>query len=112
VPISLAGRIVIVVDDGIATGATMKAVLQALSQSEPKRVVLAVPVAAADSLEELAKLADETVCLMTPAPFYSVGAFYRDFTQTADQDVIDLLRRAETLVPKEAETAAPIASDE
>lgn len=93
-PIPLAGRTVILVDDGIATGATMKAVFQALPQSNPKCVVLAVPVAAADSLRALAKCADETVCLMTPEPFYAVGEFYRDFAQTTDQEVIDLLARA------------------
>jgi putative phosphoribosyl transferase len=95
-PFPLTGRTVIVVDDGIATGATMKAALQALRQSGPKRVVLAVPVAPAESLRELSTLADETVSLMTPEPFYSVGAFYRDFDQTTDEEVIDLLSRAET----------------
>ncbi|HXJ02259.1 MAG TPA: phosphoribosyltransferase [Micropepsaceae bacterium] len=92
--IELAGRTVIVVDDGIATGATMRAVLKALPESKPKRVVLAVPVAAVDSLQALSKLADETVCLMTPEPFYAVGAFYRNFEQTTDQEVIELLARA------------------
>jgi putative phosphoribosyl transferase len=92
--IPLEGRTVIVVDDGIATGGTMKAVLQALSHSGAKRVVLAVPVAPPDSLRELSQSADETVCLMTPEPFYAVGAFYRDFAQTSDDEVIDLLARA------------------
>lgn len=93
-PIPLEGRTAIVVDDGIATGGTMKAVLQALAKAGAKRVVLAVPVAPAEALRELARLADEAVCLMTPEPFYAVGAFYRDFTQTSDEEVIDLLRRA------------------
>jgi putative phosphoribosyl transferase len=93
-PIPLQGRTVIVVDDGIATGGTMKAVLQALAQVGAKRVVLAVPVAPADTLRDLARLADEAVCLMTPEPFYAVGSFYRDFTQTTDEEVIDLLVRA------------------
>jgi len=88
------GRTVIVVDDGIATGGTMKAVLQALAKSGAARLVLAVPVAPADSLDELSPMADEVVCLMTPEPFYAVGAHYRDFTQTADKEVIDLLARA------------------
>ena len=93
-PIPLQGRTVIVVDDGIATGGTMKAVLQALAHIGTRRVVLAVPVAPSDTLRELARLADEVVCLMTPQPFYAVGAFYRDFTQTTDEEVIDLLARA------------------
>ncbi len=92
-PLSVEGRTVIVVDDGIATGATVKAALQALAKSGAKRVVLAVPVAPRDALRDLSELA-ETVCLMTPEPFYSVGAFYRDFTQTSDEEVIDLLARA------------------
>jgi putative phosphoribosyl transferase len=108
-PISLAGRTVIVVDDGIATGATMKAVLQALRQSAPKRLVLAVPVAAGSSLRELSTLADETVCLMTPEPFFAVSAFYRDFGQTTDEEVIDLLSRAEASLPSAA--TAPIGSN-
>jgi predicted phosphoribosyltransferase/pimeloyl-ACP methyl ester carboxylesterase len=92
--IALDGRTVIVVDDGIATGGTMKAVLQALSRSGAKRVVLAIPVAPPDSLRDLSQLADETVCLMTPETFYAVGEFYRDFAQTSDDEVIDLLARA------------------
>ena len=90
----LSGRTAIVVDDGIATGGTVKAVLQALRNQPHGRIVLAVPVAPADSLRELAPLADEVVCLMTPEPFYAVGAHYRDFTQTSDEEVIELLRLA------------------
>ncbi|HEX3485450.1 MAG TPA: phosphoribosyltransferase [Micropepsaceae bacterium] len=92
--IELGHRTIIVVDDGIATGATMKAVLKALRDLKPKHVALAVPVAASDSLRDLAPLAEETVCLMTPEPFYSVGAFYHRFEQTTDEEVIDLLSRA------------------
>ena len=93
-PLSVAGRTVIVVDDGIATGGTMKAVLLALRSSGVRRLVLAVPVAPADSLDELSQLADEVVCLMSPEPFYAVGCHYRDFTQTTDAEVVDLLDRA------------------
>jgi predicted phosphoribosyltransferase/pimeloyl-ACP methyl ester carboxylesterase len=93
-PIPLQGRTVIVVDDGIATGGTMKAGLQALAKVGTRRIVLAVPVAPSETLRELARLVDEAVCLMTPQPFYAVGVFYRDFTQTTDEEVIDLLGRA------------------
>jgi predicted phosphoribosyltransferase/pimeloyl-ACP methyl ester carboxylesterase len=93
-PIPLKERTVIVVDDGIATGGTMKAVLKALAHVGAKRLVLAVPVAPRETLRDFSALADEVVCLMTPEPFYAVGAFYRDFTQTTDAQVIDLLARS------------------
>jgi putative phosphoribosyl transferase len=93
-PLSLAGRTAIAVDDGIATGGTMKAVLLALRNSGVRRLVLAVPVAPSDNLQELSPLADEVICLMSPEPFYSVGSHYRDFAQTTDEEVIHLLSRA------------------
>src|SRR5215471_5177493 len=93
VPLSARDRTVIVVDDGIATGGTMKAVLRALRETGPKKLVLAVPVAPTDTIEELRPLADEIVVLSTPEPFYAVGAHYRDFSQTSDEEVVDLLSR-------------------
>mgnify|MGYP005849124225 CR=1 FL=1 len=91
---SLTGRTVILVDDGIATGATMKAALAAARQAGAARLVVATPVAPADTLAELRELADMVVVLMTPAGFAAVGQFYEDFTQIEDGMVIDLLRRA------------------
>ena len=90
-PEPLAGRIAIVVDDGLATGNTMQAALMALSQRDPKRIVMAVPVAPADSLKKFTHLADEIVCLETPAWFGAVGYYYKDFSPTEDEDVIRLL---------------------
>lgn len=90
-PISVSERTVIVVDDGIATGGTMKAVLQALKLEGAAHTVLAVPVAPADTLAELSPLADETVCLATPEPFRAVGLHYYDFDQTTDEEVVGLL---------------------
>lgn len=93
-PEPLAGRTVVVVDDGIATGNTVKAALQGLARAGAAMVVLAVPVAPATTLIELQKLCDRVVCLVVPDPFYAVGAHYRDFDQTSDQEVISLLAQA------------------
>ncbi len=90
-PIDPAGRIAIVVDDGLATGATMIAALHAVRSKAPQRLICAVPVAAPDSLELVRPFADETVCLEAPADFYAVGQFYRDFPQVEDVEVISVL---------------------
>lgn len=92
-PIGLADATVVVVDDGIATGATVLAALRGLRSSRPARVILAVPVAPPDTLERLSPEADEVVCLASPEPFYAVGQFYRHFDQTGDEEVVDLLRK-------------------
>ncbi len=93
-PLALAGRTAIVVDDGIATGATMRAALRAMRRRGPARLVLAVPVAAPDSLAALGAEADRVVCLAAPDRFRAVGAHYRDFRQTGDEEVIRLLAEA------------------
>ena len=92
--VSWRGRTVIVVDDGIATGATVRAALKALRSDGAARIVLAVPVAPRESLDALAADADEIVCLETPEPFWAVGAHYRSFDQLSDADVLTLLRKA------------------
>lgn len=92
--IELDGRVVIVVDDGLATGASMRAAIQALGRLRPARVVVAVPAAPASTCRELQALVDEVVCASTPEPFFAVGQSYVDFTQTGDAEVRDLLRAA------------------
>jgi putative phosphoribosyl transferase len=94
VPSAPAGRTVILVDDGIATGGTARAALRTLARAGARKRVLAVPVAPADSLEELREDADEVVCLSTPEPFIAVGVHYDDFCQTSDEEVVRLLHES------------------
>jgi len=89
------GRTVILVDDGLATGSTMRAAVAALRRLGPARIVVAVPTAAPATCEEFRHEADECVCDITPDPFYAVGLWYEDFSQTTDDEVRELLERAE-----------------
>lgn len=89
----LTGRIVIVVDDGIATGLTMEAALLSLRQARPDRLVLAIPVAPPDTLERLQSHVDHLICLAAPEPFYAVGQFYEDFGQVTDAEVKAVLAK-------------------
>jgi predicted phosphoribosyltransferase len=91
-PAPIDGRIVILIDDGLATGSTMKAGVQAVKQRNPARVVVAVPVGARETCEELSRVADEVICARTPEPFSAVGQWYLDFDQTTDEEVRELLR--------------------
>lgn len=93
-PVDPAGRIAIVVDDGIATGASMIAALHAVRAKNPATLVCAVPVAPPASVEQLKPYADQLVCLETPREFLAVGQFYRDFPQVEDADVVELLERS------------------
>src|ERR1700730_16404812 len=102
-PLEVHGRTVILVDDGLATGATMRAAVKASRQHGPANIVVAVPTASPETCQELKAEVDEVVCAITPEPFYAVGYWYEDFTQTTDQEVRELLARAQH--PKEMEPA-------
>jgi putative phosphoribosyl transferase len=95
-PLEMAGRVGILVDDGLATGATMEAAVQALRALRAKRVVVAVPVASVQARDRIAAVADEVVCLEMPPYFSAVGQWYRNFDQTSDAEVEDLLAKAQS----------------
>jgi|SRR5436190_8714388 len=90
----VSNRVVILVDDGLATGSTMRAAVVALRQQHPKRLVVAVPVAAATTCNEFRDEVDETICAITPSPFFAVGMWYDDFEQVTDEEVKQLLAEA------------------
>jgi putative phosphoribosyl transferase len=92
-PLDVRGKVVILVDDGLATGSTMRAAVAALRRLGPSRIVVAVPVGAPDTCEEFAGEADEAICATEPEPFYAVGMWYEDFSQTTDEEVRELLVR-------------------
>jgi putative phosphoribosyl transferase len=90
----ISGHTVIVVDDGLATGSTMRVAVAALRRQNPAKIVVAVPTAAAETCRDLREEADEVVCAVTPEPFYAVGLWYEDFSQTTDEEVTELIHRA------------------
>lgn len=93
-PVDVAGRTVIVVDDGLATGSTMRAAVQALRNRNAREVIVAVPVAAKETCAEMRTLVDDIICLRTPSPFQAVGLWYDDFSQTSDAEVHELIEGA------------------
>ena len=103
-PPQVRGKIVILVDDGVATGASLRAALAVLRQARPVRIVVAVPVASAETCDEVRDEVDEVICACSPEPFFSVGHWYEDFSQTSDEEVRDLLGwsacRESTVPPK------------
>jgi putative phosphoribosyl transferase len=96
------GKIVILVDDGLATGSSMRAAARALRQEQPAEIVVAVPVAASVTCDLLRSEVEQVVCLATPQPFFAVGQWYADFAQTTDEEVRELLRRAHARFPNAA----------
>ena len=93
-PLDVRGKLVVVVDDGLATGSTMRAAVRALRAMDAGSIIVAVPVAARETCEEFRSEADDIVCLRTPEPFQAVGLWYEDFTQTTDEEVHELLAGA------------------
>jgi len=91
---SLEGKTVILVDDGVATGATMKAAITTLKEEKLKKLIVALPVAPAGMADEIGQMADTFICIETPFDFMAVGAYYHDFTQVSDEEVVDLLERS------------------
>ena len=100
----LRDRVVILVDDGLATGATMRAAVKALRQQGAAKIVVAVPVGPPDTCREIEQEADETICLSTPPFFQAVGQYYEDFSQTSDEDVRELLSQAAQDIPERNQT--------
>lgn len=96
-PIDVRGRTVILVDDGLATGSSMRVAALALKNKKPSQIVVAVPVAARATCAEFESEVDRVICAVTPEPFWAVGQWYRDFSQTSDEEVRDLLRQAASL---------------
>jgi putative phosphoribosyl transferase len=99
-PVAVHGKTVILIDDGLATGSTMRAAIAALRQRGPEKIVMAVPTSSPETCAEMQDVADEVVCATTPEPFVAVGIWYRDFSQTTDDEVRELLARAARELPR------------
>ncbi len=97
---NLKDKMIILVDDGLATGATMRAAVLAIKQMQPAQIIVAVPVSAYDTYLEFTQLVDEVICLQTPEPFSAIGLWYDDFSQTSDSEVQTLLARAKRMLEK------------
>ena len=95
-PLAVQGQTIILVDDGLATGATMRAAVAALRKLAPRKIVIAVPVASVEACQEFQRTVEEIICGITPTQFHAVGAWYEDFSQTTDKEVIELLRESQT----------------
>ena len=106
-PLDLSGKTVIVIDDGLATGASMRTALRSLKSHRPSRIVLAVPTAPRSTCVTLEREVDEAICLMAPEPFYAIGQWYVDFSQTSDEEVVSLLRAAAGFGRHRAATTGP-----
>jgi predicted phosphoribosyltransferase len=96
----ITGSTVILIDDGLATGATMRAAADAVKTKDPAKIIIAVPTAAPDTCSDFKAEVDEIICFATPEPFYGVGAWYEDFSQTTDREVCELLDKAAKIKPK------------
>jgi len=108
-PLDVHGRTIILVDDGIATGSSIRAAIQALRQMKPAAIVVATPVAPQESCNRLQHEVDELVCVEMPEPFYAIGEFYDDFSQVSDDEVNELLDRASSLRESEKKEYSAVA---
>lgn len=106
-PPAVSGRVVILVDDGLATGATMRVAIEALRLQSPGRIVVAVPVGSPDTVRSVALLVDEVVCLLTPESFFAVGQWYGDFSQVTDADVRAILAESRRVAIEQPEDETP-----
>ncbi len=108
-PVSVRDKIAILVDDGIATGSSMLAAVNALRSLHPKKIVVATPVAPTHAKSQIGRVADEFICVSTPQWFFAIGEFYENFEQVEDEEVRNLLSRAREVVAAPSETTAPAA---
>jgi len=106
-PVDVKGKTVVLVDDGIATGASIRVAIAAMQQKRPAQIVVAAPVVPLSTSERLRKAVDDVICVRTPKSVYAIGEFYDDFSQVTDEEVIELLRQAGSKPPKDSEAVPP-----